>query len=181
MLQDESVKLNALRVLLAYVFSYLTCLVLYVLSCPTWLMPYLLSCLRCLVPYVSRGLRASCLPYVPPASSALQLTCLVPYVLSCLMYLTCSCVPCVFLGCSFLELYVLFFAPWPLTCFRCFKPNMRLCISCLVAFIPFASCALGASPMWVFLQSGLRLMTLIGSSKDTVHGKTTYEWHTDDK
>ena len=178
MLQDESVKLNALRVLLA---SCPTCSRTSHVSCSTCSHAPHASCLTC-----SRALGVSyptCLvAYVPPAC----LTYLLPQVpcslrASCHTYLTCSCVPCVFLGCSFLELYVLFFAPWSLTCFRCFKPNMRLCISCLVAFMPFASCALGASPMWVFLQSGLRLMTLIGSSKDTVHGKTTYEWHTDDK
>ena len=124
--------------------------------------PYVLSCLTCLVPYVHLCPVFSCLT-CPVYLVRYQLSCLLPYVLSCLMcllpYVPCvlraSCqtcsgilhvlravvshVSCVFLGCSWLEHYVLLCSS-SLTCFRCFKPNMLLCISCLVAFMSCASC-----------------------------------------
>ena len=89
-------------------------LVLSHFPCLTCLVP---SCLTCIVLYV-----LSCL------------TCLVPYVLSYLMclflYLMRSCIAPYVLLCSS-----------SLICFRCFKPNMAICISRLIAFTPCASCA----------------------------------------
>ena len=130
--------LRALRALVPYVLSYLTCLVTYMFSglCPTCLVPYVLSCLTCLVPYAPLAVHAlvSHVPYVPRAKRAL-----VSHVSYMLLHLMCL-VPCVFSGCSCLELYVLFCSS-SLTCSRCFKPNMFLCISCLVAFMPCASYA----------------------------------------
>ena len=128
--------------------SYLACLVPYVLSCLTCLLPYVLSCHTCIVPKCCSALRASCPTYFR-ALRAFCLSHLVYYVprakravvfrMFCvLLYLTCL-VPCVFSGCSCLELYVLL-CFLTLTSFRCFKPNMLLCISCLVAFMPWASC-----------------------------------------
>ena len=61
----ESAKLPALRALLPYVFSCLTCLCAPRVSCPTYLVPYVsctsrTSCLTCLVSQVPCVLRASC-------------------------------------------------------------------------------------------------------------------------
>ena len=114
---------------------------------PYVLVPYVLSCLKCLVPYVLSY--PKCLvPHLPYALRALCHTCYCASRVSCLMlfrvyvyyvllHFTCL-VPCVFSGCSCLELYE-FLCFSPLICFRCF-----LCISCLVAFMPCASCAFGA-------------------------------------
>ena len=97
--------------------------------------------LRALVPQVHRALHAL-VPHVP---CVLRASCLVSHVSYVLLYLT-RLGPCVFSGCSSLELYVLLFF-LSLTCFRCFKPNMISCISCLVAFMPCASCAFRASAL----------------------------------
>ena len=130
-----------------------SCLVPFVLLCPTCLVSYVLSfpmcsrisrascptcscALRVSCPTCSRTSRSSCftclLPYVPRAKRALM-----SHVCYMLLYLTCL-VPCVFSGC--LELYMLFYFS-SLTCFRSFEPSMLLCISCLVVFIPYVSCA----------------------------------------
>ena len=152
-----------------FVLSHLACLVPYVLLCLTFLAPYVLSCLKCLLPYLflcstcivhkySRVLRASCSTYFR-ALRAVCVTHLVYYVprakravvfrvFCVLLFLTCL-VPCVFSGCSCLELYVLL-CFLPLTSFRCFKPNMLLCISSLVAFMPCASCTFVTLATWVF-------------------------------
>ena len=64
----------------------------------------------------------------------------------------------------FLVLFVLVlcvtFCSSSLTCFRCFKPKILTCISCLLVLMFCSSCAFGA---WVmsFLQLGLRLITVI--------------------
>ena len=132
--------------LLNYMPYMLSCLKLYVLSCSTYLVPY--------VPCVSRASRvsrASCLTCLVPGASCLK--CLVPYVLRAiralvshmsymLLFLTCLVLR-VLSGCLCLKLYMLLCSSY-LTCFRCFKPNMLLYISCLVAFIPCFSWAFGA-------------------------------------
>ena len=117
--------------------SYPTCSRVLGATCPTC------SCaLRALVPYVPHALHAL-MPHVRRVLRAFCLTCLVPkralvsHVSYVLLYLACL-VPFAFSGC--LELYVLFCSS-SLTWFRCFKPNMLLCISCLAAFMPCVSCA----------------------------------------
>ena len=122
-----------------YILSCLTCFVSYVPSCITYLVAYVLLRLTCLVFYMPQVLRAirALVPHVPRA-----LRILVSHVSYVLLYPTCL-VPCVFSGCSYLELYVLWCSS-SLTCFRCFKPNTFLYIWCLVAFLPYASCAFSA-------------------------------------
>ena len=139
--------------LVLYVLSCLTCLVPYLFSYPTCLVPYVLSCLTCLVRYVLPSL-TSLMPYVSSCLTCLVLTCsrtfrdscptcsrasrvlhtLVPHVSSALRF---SC-------CSRLVPYVLFCSS-SLTFFSCFKPNILICLSCLVAFMSSGSCAFGAS------------------------------------
>ena len=122
-------------------------------SCPVC------SCaLHALMIHVPHALRALC--FSPVFSCALSfvhymllyLIYLVPnmllYVPNVLLYLRCL-TPCVFVGCSCLELYMLFCSS-SLTCFNCFKPDMLLCISCLVSFMPCASCTFVALAMGVF-------------------------------
>ena len=61
--------------------------------------------------------------------------------LSCAFFFWCY--PC-------LVLYVLFCSP-SFPCFRCFKSNILIWISCLIAFISWGSCAFGAWAIWVFM------------------------------
>ena len=116
-------------------------------SCRTWSRALRASCLHALVPYVHHPLRVSYLTCLLPYMSGSKRA-LVSHVSYMLLYLTCL-VACVFLGCSYLELYVLF-CSLSLTCFRYFKPNMLLRISCHVAFIPCVSCAFVALAIWFF-------------------------------
>ena len=127
-----------------YVLSRPTCLVPQVLLC---IVPYVFSCLTCLVPYVLSCLacsctsRASCRTY-SGASLTSCLTC--SHVSRVSRDLVPHCgVPCVFWVCSSLKFYVLFCSS-SITYFRCFKPNMLLCISCIEALMPCTSCAFGA-------------------------------------
>ena len=107
---------RALHAPVPYVFCAPRVLLLHVLSCLTWLVPYGLSCLICFAPYV--------LSYI---------TCYVPCVLSCVTCVTCSCTSRVFYSLSF-------------TYFRCFKPNMIVWISYLVASMSCVRCTFVA---WV--------------------------------
>ena len=125
----------ALLVLVPYVaralrVPCLTCLVRYVLPSLTCLRPYASSCLTCFVLTCYRALRASC-PTCSRASRVLHT--LVPHVSSALRFSCCSC----------LVPYVFFYSS-SLTFFSCFKPNILICISCLVAFMSCGSCAFGA-------------------------------------
>ena len=100
--------------------------------------------LRALVPYMSRGL-CSLVPHVPRSSTALRDSC---HMCSCVSNSIPALVPHVYFallvsGCLCFKLYVLLCSLF-LTCFRYFKPNMLLCISCLVAFMPCTSCSIGA-------------------------------------
>ena len=128
----ESVKLCALRDRASRA-SCLTCSRILRASCLTCLLPYMLWYPTCLVSYV-----------------LLCLTC--PRVLRVLAYLT-SPVPCVFSGCSCVVPY-LHLCSSSLTCFRFLKPNMLLCISCLVAFMLFASFDFGALAICAFYTLG---------------------------
>ena len=135
-----------------YVLSCITCPMPHVLLCPTCLVLYVLLCSACLVPYVF-----SCITY------------LLPYVLSCLTCSRASCalclmcnrvarvIPCMFLGCSCLILYVLLCSLF-LTCFRCFTYNMFLNTSSLVAFMPCTLCAFGGleAKMHLILTTPIR-------------------------
>ena len=119
-------------------FHFFTSYVLYVLSCLTCLVPYVLSVSRdlyltCFVLHMPCALRASYHKW-PCVSRASCLTCfcasrvlgaLVPHVLV---------VPCVFSGCSCLELYVLLCFS-SLTYFRCFMSNMLLCLVSLTLLV----------------------------------------------
>ena len=121
-------------------------------SCPTCPRASCLTCSRtsrAWCPMYSRALHAL-VPDMPLALRAFCLTRLVSYVPRVkrtlvsqvsymLLYLMCLA-PCVFSRCSCFELYVRFCSSF-LTCFRSFKSNMILYISCLVAFIPHASCS----------------------------------------
>ena len=124
-----------------------------------------LSALRALILYVPCT-RHTLLPHVPRVLRALYPTFLVPYVLLSLTCLVPQCfrvslvlrallphMSCVISGCSCLEVYVPLCCAF-LTCFKCFKPNMLLCISCLVAFLPCASCAFGTLATRAFYSLG---------------------------
>ena len=115
-------------------------------SCPTCSCVSLASRATCsrvlgaLCPKCSRASRASglmCfLSYVPRSKRPL-----VSHVCYVLLYLTCL-MPCVFSSSRTRTLHALLLLI--LTYFRCFKPNILLSISCLVAFMPCVSCAFAA-------------------------------------
>ena len=137
-------------------------------SCPTCFYSSYASCLTCsrvfrvlcptrspgshaLVTNVPRAFRAL-MPYVSRALHALihhvlhALRALVRHMSYVLLYLTCL-VPCVFSCRYFLAPYVLLYS-LSFAYFRCFKPNMLICISCLVAFISCVPCVFIASAIW---------------------------------
>ena len=144
----------------------------FVRSCLTYLMPYVLSCLACfacLVPYMSCAIHAcpgtwlspplcALIPYVPRALRFLMprvrlvLRALVPHVPYVLLYFPCL-LPWFFWCCSCYMQCGLFCSS-SLTCFRCCKPNILICISCLVAFMSCGSCDFGAWAIWVFYSLG---------------------------
>ena len=142
----------------------LRALVPYVLSCLTSYRAIRASCLCALVTQVPRAIRALVLdvpcalralvPYVPRALCAL-----VPHVLCnlrafvshesyVLLQLTCFLL-CGSSCCLFLVPYMLFCTSSPI-CFRWFKCNIIICMSCLVAFMSCSSCAFGGWAIWVF-------------------------------
>ena len=129
-----------------------TCLVTYVLlvvSCSTCLVTYLFSCLMCLVHYVPFAL---CVSRQTCSRVSRILPALAPHCLKLCVSSIC------------LKLYVLF-CSLSLTCFKCSKSNMLSCMSCLVAFMSLLCFC------WFnylsFLQSRLRLITVLDRNKDT--------------
>ena len=133
---------------------------LYVLSCSTCFVSYVLLCLKCLVPYVLRDPRVlyfTCLVLYILS----YLTRLVPNVFSCLTCLMCTGTRRVLCPrCSLdsrVSTFYMLLCSLSLTCFRCFKPNVLLCISCPVAFMPCVSYAFGALAIGVFYSLGLGL------------------------
>ena len=88
--------------------------------------PHMPRALRALVPKVPFTLRAACLTCLVPHVSRV-LPDIVSHVSYVLLHIT-YFVPCVFSGCSYIELNVLL---WFLsfTFFRCFKPHMFLYIT----------------------------------------------------
>ena len=98
----------------------------------------MLSCVTCLLPtYSCASLPCVLHALVRPVPRALRV--LVSHLSYVLLYLTCLA-PCVFSDYSYFMHYVLLCSS-SFNVFRCFKPNIRLCISCLVAFM---ACAFGA-------------------------------------
>ena len=94
-------------------------------------MPYVPRAIRTLVLDVPRPLRA----LVPYGSRAVRA--LMPHLSYVLLYLTCL-VLCLFTWCSCLVL-CMFLCSSSLTCFTFFKPNILICISCLIAFMSCSS------------------------------------------
>ena len=110
--------------LLPYVFLWLRCLVPYVPSCLTCLVFYVLFCFMCLVPYM-----------------LWRLTCLKCFFTSRVLCLACCCL---------LVPHALRARASSFTWLRCFKPNILIYISRLVAFMSCASCAFGGWAIWAF-------------------------------
>ena len=133
---NESTKLYGTRALVPYVSRAPLVLVLHVPRLLRALVPHVLLALRAPMTYVLRALRF----LVLHAFCALRA--LVPHMSYVIFYLTCL-VPCVFSYCSCLILHVLLCSS-SLPCFRCFKPNILICILCLVAFMSCTSCAFHA-------------------------------------
>ena len=179
--------LSCLACLVPYLLSYLTC------PCPTCsralialmphvpcalraFVPYVPRALRVLVPHVSRALRAL-VPHVSRALLVFCLTCLVSYVprakrtvvshvFYVLLYLP-RLVPCVFSGCSCLELFVLVCSS-SLTCFKGLKPKCSYA-SHVCSFHALCLLCFGCFSCLSFLQSGLRLIIEIDTNKDTLN------------
>ena len=122
-------------------------------------MPYVPSFSMCFLPYVP-SCPTRLMPSCPRASC---LKYLVPYVPHMPYALRISCHTCLYL------VYSRAARTSNLTYFRCFKPDLPWCISCLVVFMPCASCAFGALAIWVFLQFGLSLIFVIDSSEDALN------------
>ena len=146
----------------------------YVFSCPSCFALYMLSCLTCLVPYMSRALLRALVTRVPCShmlwsQRASYLTCprawriLVPHVLRALrdvvphmsyVILCLACfVTCVF-SCCLCLVSLMLFCSSSLICFRCFKPNILISISYLVAYVSCSFCAFGAWAIRVFYSLG---------------------------
>ena len=123
---------RALRALVPHVPCVIHVLVLDVPCALRSLVPYVPRALRALVPQELRTLRALPMPHV--SYILLHFTCLVPCILWLVPYL---------LFCSSSH-----------TCFRCFKPNILICISCLAAFMSYGSCAFSPWAYWVFYSLG---------------------------
>lgn len=149
----ESAKLRAIRFLVLSVLRTLHALV-----------SHMSLALYALVPYMPRALLRALVTRVPCShmfwsQRACYLTCpcawriLVPHVLCALrdvvphmsyVILCLACfVTCVFSCCLCLVSLMLFCSP-SLTCFRCFKPNILISISYLVAYVSCSFCAFGA-------------------------------------
>ena len=152
--------LSFLTSFVSHVLSYLTCFVPYVLCCPKWsrasfalrvLVLHVPLTLSDLMPHVPHVIRALMLD-VPPALCdlvlhVLHMLLIFSYVLFCFTLL----VTCLFSCGSCLVPYALLCSSF-LTCFRCFKPNMLIRISCLITFMSCVSCACGAWAIWVFYR-----------------------------
>ena len=109
--------------------------------------PYVLSSLRNIVPHVPRVMRALVLDVrgdlrISCPTCSLASSILVTHVSYVLFYFICRALY-VFSCYSCLILYVPLCSS-SLTCFRCFKSNMLIHISCFTAFISCVSCASGA-------------------------------------
>ena len=165
--------LSRLTCLLPYVSRVLvppchTCFVLHLLSCPTFLALYVPRDIRTprgLVLYMSRDI-LTLVPHVPRPLRVFCIMCLEANVLSCFTCLTALAPHCLKLCVSSicLKLYVLF-CSLSLTCFKCSKSNMLSCMSCLVAFMCLLCfCSFNYLS---FLQSRLRLITVLDRNKDT--------------
>ena len=120
----------------------------FVLSYPTCFVPHVLPCLTCVALYVfscptcSRTLHAF-VPHLPRVSCVSCLTCPVPYMLLCPTWPLPHVPPA--------------YVPHALSVFylTCLVPNVLSCLTCLAC-----SCT--------SLESVLRLIILIDSSKDTL-------------
>ena len=130
--ETESAKLCATHALVLYVPRALHALVSYVLLCLTCLVPYVLLCFTYLVPSV-----------------LLRLTCLVSSV-CCILSILVLLVPGAPRALVLLIPHLL----------EVFQVNILIRISCIIAWMSCASCAVGAGIIWAFLF-GLRLIIVM--------------------
>ena len=161
--------------------SLLNC-VPYMLSFPTCLMPHAPRALRASCPTCSRGLRALCTT-CPRALSALCLTCLVPYMsfalpASCKTYSRVSRVIGALVPQMSFALRVLgLLVPWTLRALLLLIQHLLQVFQPYHTLIHHMSCSFHALCLLCFccfsclrfLQSGLRLIIRIDSSKVTLN------------